>query len=198
MARDTSGSKNQPQYVNGGVSAQAADLTEVALYASLIGNRKIGPTTGTATGPGGMNTGRTTSSGADVWEGLEWHDTTDGNTYKYLSGSWVLVFGDTGWSTLTVSGTGWSSAGDGTYDTGKIRTKNGRILIRGIFSKTSWSAFDTITTLAAGSRPTGAVTLPCRIGAGTPGTARILSNGSLQVEEAGSGFIVIDAGFELS
>lgn len=91
MARDSSGTKNEPQYAGTGAPADAADLTEVAAFAAFTGNRKIGPTTGTATGPGGANTGRTTSTGADVWEGLMWRDTTDGKVYEYRSGAWVKV-----------------------------------------------------------------------------------------------------------
>lgn len=91
MARDSSGTKNEPQYAGTGAPADAADLSEVASFAAFTGNRKVGPTTGTATGPGGANTGRTTSTGADVWEGLMWRDTTDGKVYEYRSGAWVKV-----------------------------------------------------------------------------------------------------------
>lgn len=109
MARDSSGTKNQPQYAGTGAPADAADLSELGNFAAFVGNRKVGPATGTATGPGNANTGRTTSSGSDVWEGLEWHDTTDGGTYKYISGNWVLrEMPSTAW-TPTVANVGTSA-----------------------------------------------------------------------------------------
>jgi hypothetical protein len=88
MARDTSGSQNQPQYAGTGVPADAADLSELGNYAAFVGNKKVGPTTGTATGPGNANTGRTTSTGADVWEGLDWWDTTLKRLFRYTSSAW--------------------------------------------------------------------------------------------------------------
>jgi hypothetical protein len=78
MARDSSGSKNQPQYAGTGAPADAADLSEIATYAALVGNRKVGSTAA-----------RTGSTGADVWEGLLWGDTDDGLEYRYTSGAWV-------------------------------------------------------------------------------------------------------------
>jgi hypothetical protein len=188
---DSLGPKNEPQYSGAGVPADAADLTEVAAYAAKVGNRRSD-----------LDSVRTGLTGADLWDGLQFYATDTKLTWLYQgpsgSGSWVQVFGDTGWSTLSLTGTGWTSAGDGTYATAKIRVKNGRVLIRGILSKTSWAAFDVVTALATQYRPGDAATLVCRIGAGTPGTARVLANGNLQVEEAGTGFIVIDGGWELN
>ena len=42
MARNSSGSKNQPHYSSSGAPDDAADLTEVADYAAAVGNRKAG------------------------------------------------------------------------------------------------------------------------------------------------------------
>lgn len=84
MARDTSGAKNQPQFSSGGVSSQAADLSEVANYAAYNGNRKVD--TSTVRGP---------LAGADLWEGLQFRETDNPSgaylTYEVVGGSWVLV-----------------------------------------------------------------------------------------------------------
>jgi len=77
MARDSSGTKNQPQYAGTGAPADAADMSEIANYAALVGNRKIGP-----------SSARTTATGADVWEGLEWWDTTLNTVFVMQSGTW--------------------------------------------------------------------------------------------------------------
>lgn len=82
MARDSSGTQNQPQYSATGASADATDLSEVANFAALVGNRKVGTTSQ-----------RTTAAGADVWEGLLWADTTTGIEYRYTAGAWVAVLG---------------------------------------------------------------------------------------------------------
>lgn len=132
MARDTSGPKNEPQYNGSGVPADAADMTEIAAYAAFVGNMKAGPTTGTATGPGGANTGRTTSSGADVWEGLEWWDTSLKQKFRYTNGGWVPVYSGTNLITP-------SSVGGGTISGGRaVFTGASSVSVNGVFS----SAFD--------------------------------------------------------
>lgn len=75
MARDSSGTKNQPQYSSSGVPAQAADLSEVSNYAAGVGNRKTG-----------TSTTRTGLTGADVWDGLEFYETDTGATWLYKGG----------------------------------------------------------------------------------------------------------------
>lgn len=82
MAHDGLGPKNQPTYAGTGASADAADLTELSQYASVVGNRKAGPTTA-----------RTAATGNDVWEGLEWEDTTLNCSFVYTSGAWVYRAG---------------------------------------------------------------------------------------------------------
>jgi hypothetical protein len=83
MSRDTSGPKNEPQYAGTGAPADAADLSEVATYAALVGNRKVGTTIQ-------RNAATSTTS---AWEGLLWGDTTDGLEYRYTSAAWVNVTG---------------------------------------------------------------------------------------------------------
>lgn len=114
MARDNSGTKNEPQYTTTGAPADAADLTEIALYASTVGNRKVGPTTHAT-----PSLGRTTSTGSDVWEGLLWGDTTDGWEYRYTSGAWVQ----------------WGKAKDGVK---LIRTGTA-----GVFTGAAWTVLNT-------------------------------------------------------
>ena len=170
----------KPTYTD--TSTTQADLQAAADYAEKVGNYVAG---------------LASSRPATARDGWLYYETDTGLLWQMKGTTWKLILGDTGWSALTITGSGWSSSADGTYAAGKVRTKNGRVLLRGIFSKTSWAAFDTITVIDSALRPTDAVTLKCRIGAGTPGTARVLANGNFQVEEAGSGFLVIDDGYEL-
>ncbi len=59
------------------------DLTEIAAYAAEVGNRRVGTTAQ-------RNAAVTEENG--TWEGLIWGDTTDGNEYRFTSGSWVILF----------------------------------------------------------------------------------------------------------
>ncbi|SBN64464.1 hypothetical protein GA0004736_3424 [Curtobacterium sp. 9128] len=80
MARDSSGPKNEPQYAGTGVPQDAADLTEVARYAAMVGNRKVG-----------ASSDRQALTGADVWPGLEFYETDTGLAFVYQSSTagWV-------------------------------------------------------------------------------------------------------------
>jgi hypothetical protein len=94
MAADgTPGTKNQPQFLGGGAPATAVDYNLVSDYAAKVGNRRVGTTTE-----------RTTAAAADVWEGLEWHDTTLSTIFVYVSGSWVPKASL--WATFTPTVTG--------------------------------------------------------------------------------------------
>lgn len=77
MARDSSGSKNQPQYLGAGGLATAADQNEIANYAADVGNRKVGTAAA-----------RAALTGADVWDGLEFGETDTGREYVRISGGW--------------------------------------------------------------------------------------------------------------
>jgi hypothetical protein len=79
MARDSSGTKNQPQYAGTGAPSDAADLSEVANYAAAVGNRKSG-----------TNSVRLGLTGADVWDGLEFYETDTKLLYVYASTTWLL------------------------------------------------------------------------------------------------------------
>ena len=101
MAADgTPAAKNAPQFIGGGAPSTAPDLNTVAVYASYVGNRKVDTAAA-----------RTTAAGLDVWEGLEWHDTTDGITYRYLSGGWKK------WDSDWIVSTPTPEAGSGAFTT---------------------------------------------------------------------------------
>ena len=77
MARDSSGTKNQPQYLGTGGLATAADQNEIANYAADVGNRKVKTAAE-----------RAALSGADVWDGLEVFESDTGREYLRVSGGW--------------------------------------------------------------------------------------------------------------
>jgi hypothetical protein len=77
MARDSSGTKNQPQYLGTGAPATAADQNEIANYAADVGNRKVKTAAE-----------RAALSGADVWDGLEVFESDTGRAYLRISGGW--------------------------------------------------------------------------------------------------------------
>ncbi|PCN47017.1 hypothetical protein Csp2054_14335 [Curtobacterium sp. 'Ferrero'] len=106
MARDSTGEKGQPQYAGSGVPQDAADLTEVAAYAALVGNRKVGTT---------ADRNQALADG-DVWDGLEWYDTTDGGLYLLQSGSWLPLL--TRWTNFSPQYNGMSG---GTTIYSKVR-----------------------------------------------------------------------------
>jgi hypothetical protein len=83
MARDSSGPKNEPQYSPLGVPADAADLSEVATYAALVGNLKAL----TAAQRGAL-------AGSDRWVGLLVSETDTGDLWKYTAGGWKRLGGD--------------------------------------------------------------------------------------------------------
>ncbi|WP_152970154.1 hypothetical protein [Frigoribacterium sp. RIT-PI-h] len=94
MAADgTSGSKNQPQFLDGGAPDLATDSNLVSDYAAKVGNRRVGTTAE-----------RNAATGKDVWEGLEWHDTTTNKVYSRIGGSWTLP-------TTYLNGSSYAAAG---------------------------------------------------------------------------------------
>jgi hypothetical protein len=145
MARDSSGPHNEPQYAGTGVPADAADLSEIATYAAAVGNRKIGPTTS-----GTPALGRTTATGADVWEGLEWQDTTDGFTYVSKSGGWVKpnhVLAD-----IATFGTGYAPT-DAAGHKPRVRRIGDQCFLYGALTTSSGFAYSNLLTLPAAFQP---------------------------------------------
>lgn len=106
MARDSTGEKGQPQYAGSGVPQDAADLTEVAAYAALVGNRKAGTT---------AERNQALADG-ETWDGLEWYDLTDGNLYLFQAGSWLPLLSR--WTDFSPQYTGMSG---GTTRYSKVR-----------------------------------------------------------------------------
>lgn len=128
--------KNEPQYAGTGAPADAADLTEVAAYAALVGNRKVGTTAQ-----------RTATTGtAEAWDGLLWGDTTDGFEYKYKSGAWVGGI------------TAFSFAGlyvdkGGVYETVKAVVQAGFGRLEGVVSNNAAATFNADTVYTIGTIP---------------------------------------------
>ncbi|WIA99753.1 hypothetical protein [Curtobacterium sp. MCBA15_012] len=74
MAQDSWGPKHQPQYSGNGVPADAADLSQIANFAALVGNRKVGTSADRA------------ALGADEkWPGLEFYDTDTLASWLYVA-----------------------------------------------------------------------------------------------------------------
>lgn len=174
MARDSSGTHNQPHYAGTGAPADAADMTEIADYAATVGNSKTGTTTA-------MNA----LAGADVWEGLIFGNTTDGFVYKYTSGAFVNIqsLGDTGTVTPTL-GNSWVAVGSG-FKAPTYRLRGGLVVLSGTMR--SGTVSNPVFTLPAGSRPL--TTLRFLTESSGPGGAQIdiLNTGVVQVAQYVSG-----------
>lgn len=103
MARDSSGSHNEPVYLGTGAPATAADMNEIVAFAKMLGNVKVG-----------TSAARVALTGADLWAGLSFFEADTTTLYLYDGAAWRLVWEDTGWVTsgLTIAtGTGFSLSG---------------------------------------------------------------------------------------
>lgn len=142
MARDSSGTKNQPHYSGTGAPSDAADLTEVADYAAAVGNRK----SGTASQRSGL-------SGADLWVGLEFYETDTGATYIYTASGWAVLSATTvvASGTLTL-GTNYSFSTGGALN--QLRKRDTQVMLVLALDKSGTvAANDVVATLPAGFRP---------------------------------------------
>lgn len=172
MAADSHGDKNEPQYAGSGIPQDAADLTEVAAYAAKVGNRRVGTTDQ-------RNAAIGTS---DVWEGLEWYDTTDDNTYLWSgpTSGWVPRFGDTLWITPTPIA--------GTSPNVQYRRLNGVMWFTGTWVPTADSQI--MFRLPGGFRPLNTGTWWCERGVQTGPAAKVeiqASTGSVIYRQSASG-----------
>lgn len=146
MARDSSGTKNEPQYAATGAPADAADLTELGVYAALVGNHKIL----TATQRAGL-------TGADRWVGLFVTESDTGDTYQYTSGGWVWVLSLGTYSTVAPNA-GWAIASS-TGSAIRYRKRGNMVEIlpqeyaRSSELTVAPGARQDVATLPAGSRP---------------------------------------------
>lgn len=122
MAAETYGTKGQPQFSSAGAPAIDVDPSSVADYAALVGNYIIDTAAHRTANvvPG--------SSGKPVWDGLFWYDTTDGFTYKRVSGSWVIWSAP--WTDYTPVVSGLSIGGGGTIRHSKFQVTNGVCEVR--------------------------------------------------------------------
>ena len=78
-ASSTRGPKGQPRFPANEAPDLGVDEELVGDYAAKVGNRRVDTAVL-----------RENASGVDVWDGLMWGDTTDGNEYKYTSTGWKL------------------------------------------------------------------------------------------------------------
>lgn len=77
------GPRGGPRYLDGGAPDLAVDSNELSKHIEDVGNRKVGTTA--------ERNAALTDSGSrpQVWEGLEWYDTTTRKTYVLRNGSWT-------------------------------------------------------------------------------------------------------------
>lgn len=140
MARDSSGPKNQPRYDPLGIPADAADLTEVANYAALVGNYKSL-----------TNSERVALSGSDRWVGLIVYETDTDLHFIYRSTGWRgLPLNDSG--VVAVSTVNSFDNGDGFG----VRRIGDVVYLRGGISRATPPGTTTgvrAFTLPAGYRP---------------------------------------------
>lgn len=110
MAATSYGTQNQPQWASTATPDIAADLSTLGNYAAKIGNRRAD-----------LSTVRTSLTGADVWEGLEFYETDTYLTYIYHSNAWMVQTARVGGSvkrsagTATFSATTWTPLNNTTY-----------------------------------------------------------------------------------
>lgn len=183
MSRDTSGPKNEPQYSGLGAPADAADMTELGAYAAKVGNRKAD-----------TNAARTSATGADVWEGLEWRETDTGNTYEYTSSSWVVTRSPAA-IPVTTFGTNWTAGTSAQvplcYRQGNLIAMFGTVIIG---SSGGGGGYSSILTVPASVQPPNANTR--FIGTAVTSTGLVFALGlSSGVVGSVSGYITGSLGF---
>jgi len=99
-ASATKGPKGQPRFPATDAPDLGVDEEIVADYAAKVGNRRVGTTAE-----------RNAAAGADLWEGLEWYDTTLKKTFWNISGVWS-DHPDTVQAIPTVLFAGWAIGAD--------------------------------------------------------------------------------------
>lgn len=89
-------------------------------------------------------------TGADLFEGLTVYTTDNDTEWRYTGSSWIRIGGDTGWTSFTSFGTGWTATAGYTP---QIRRIGNRVQIRGALTLGSNGAYSSIATLPEGFRP---------------------------------------------
>lgn len=99
MAQDSSGSKNQPLYTEGGVLEIGTDFSAVSNYAGLVGNRRWGTTAERLALTSserwvGMAFWDTDLGYKFIWDGSQWAGTvtyiSDASSYFTMAANWTL------------------------------------------------------------------------------------------------------------
>lgn len=177
MTASSFGPKGEPEFKDTDAPDVALNPTQVARYAGLVGNRRVGTTAQ-------RNVALSESVGLQtpgVWEGLEWRDTTDGNVYVLSSGTWVYLFGDTGWLNPSFvnggnPGTGNDTAGQAN-PAAQYRRRNGVVSMTGYWVPTTNSEIQ--FRLPGGFRPKNTMTFWCERGSNNgPGAKMEIQRGT--------------------
>lgn len=79
------GPRGGPRFRDGGAPDLAVDSNLLSEQIELVGNRKVGTK---AQREAAIRTTSSTDAPAQVWDGLEWFDTTEKQTYERIDGSW--------------------------------------------------------------------------------------------------------------
>lgn len=101
------------------------------------------------------------------------------------------MLGDVGWTDLTPTGTGWTTAVTDGYPRLKARRHMGRVEIRGVGLKASWAVWDVLTVLPEWAWPAENVDGICRHTATSMSAVQIMANGQVKIGAPGSAFVVI-------
>jgi hypothetical protein len=168
MTATSWGPKNEPEFADGDAPDVALNPKQAAAYAGKVGNRRVGTTAE-----------RNAAAGKDLWVGLAWGDTTDGNDYKYTSGGWVVTYENGTWVNLTLQDS--ATVVDGL--TPQYRRKNGVTFVHGRLSQPNATSF----TIPAGFRPNTEMRLAAVTGSSGSGVAVFVIN------SAGVGFTAAGA-----
>lgn len=92
MARDGSGSHNEPTFLGTGGMATAADFNDIVAWAKTLANGRVGTAAA-----------RAALTGSDLWDGLAFFETDTSRLYYRVSSAWVLWM--SGWESYTPTGT---------------------------------------------------------------------------------------------
>jgi len=80
MAVDSYGTKNEPRFTDTGGPDLAVDSNALSDHIVKMGNRRVGTS---------AERDAASANPKEVWEGLEWEDTTTKKVYRRIAGSWV-------------------------------------------------------------------------------------------------------------
>lgn len=175
---DSLGTHNEPQYAETGVPADAADLTEVAAFAAKVGNMRVGTTDE-----------RNNATGADVWPGLLWYDTTLKQYFSYDSG-WTMILSPDLSANISAFSTGWTGLTSG--HTPRLRRHGNHVNAYGAIQFGTNANYNSMFTVPAGFAPATTAsqfigTAIVSVGSGNgEAVALLLTNGL--VSTAGAGY----------